>query len=134
VSLIQSNRDNIWWPYIEITGPAEASVALNVSKGVFTYQTTVTKTALKMRYSKEYVARYGNPGTFPAGTLEESVRGKQAALSGSVTWPAVNLDTAGVYRVDGLRWFDKTTFVMPWSLVTNSSLKTNPKENPKKNK
>lgn len=117
-SVIQSYRDNEWWQWVQTTGNAAVSVALTVKSGTLSYATSVDKLTIKSLYGAAYKKRFNKSSTnLPDGIVASAMQGPQSSLSGSMKWPDVDLDSAGLYRASSLTWVNRTTFSLNFSAL-----------------
>lgn len=120
-AVVQSYRDGKWWSYLNLKGDTKAEVRLTVGNGVLSYETALSNKGVQLNYGAEYRERFKKRGNPPSSVASSALKGKQPALSGSVTWPVVDLGVGGQYKIDRLEWIEspeglgKSQFILHWN-------------------
>lgn len=117
-AVVQSQRDATSWDYVTAEGQAQAHIRVRLAAGILSYQTELRGPMLSARYGDAYMARYRPSGWLPTSTLTSMMKGPQSALSGTMTWPEIDMGEAGRYKASSLNWRDDKIFILNWSPTT----------------
>lgn len=113
-AVMQARRDGKWWDYVTGRGYAKAEIDLDLQGGVFRYTTSLKEPKVDIGYGTAYRSKYSPTDWLPVSSMRSALEGPQSALSGSLTFPDVDLGVAGKYRANRMDWLDSRTFVITW--------------------
>ncbi|MES2856171.1 MAG: hypothetical protein V4692_09920 [Bdellovibrionota bacterium] len=109
-AVLQAYRDSKWWSYVTALLPATASIEFSLKNGTLSYATTIDSLSGSIVYGTDYRKAFKTSGNPPASTVRKAMLGKQAGLSGSMTWPTIDLGVAGKFVAAELKWIDSKNF------------------------
>ena len=117
-TIIQSYRDSKWWNYVVTKGTGAAVVSLGVTRGTLSYTTTISSLKISSDYGPEYAKKYNKKNAkLPDSVVSKAIVGRQAALSGTMKWPDIDLAEAGKYRGSSFTWLNDKTFTLGFAAV-----------------
>jgi hypothetical protein len=115
---IQAYRDNQWWTYVVSAGTAVTTVDLAVSQGTLSYKTNIDSLKIASQYGAAYAKKYDKgKAKLPDTIVANAIVGPQSGLSGSMTFPNIDLQQAGEYRATSFSWANSSTFTLNFTGV-----------------
>lgn len=116
-AVVQSQRDGRWWDYVTMNGQARAVVEMKLADGQLRYATRLENVNVSTGFGQDYKKRYGFTGWLPTSSLRSGLEGPQPALSGSVSWPDVDLGLGGTYRARTMKSLDRETVAIQFEIL-----------------